>query len=507
MRKGVRILLVIAVGLFLIASTGYAAGQPKYGGKLTIGQDVDAVACDPCKTTAFASWNYYEHVYDSLLKFDEEANLKPNLATSWDTPDPKTVIFHLQKGVKFHNGEEFTAEDVKATFDRLLNPKSGCWQAKTFRLLDNVAVVDRFTVRFNLKEPFAPLLGYLGNCRYSAIMCKSVIEKEDPNKVMVGTGPFQLIEFRANDRMRLKKNPTYREKGLPYLDEMEIRLIKDASSRLAAIRSRSVDYTWIIEPQLVQILLKEKKVQSGMAPYTGKLQIYFNCSKPPFDNVKVRQAMSLATDRGEIIRVTIMGKAALSGAIPPAGGDFALPVEKLSFYEYNPDRAKKLLAEAGYPNGLKAQMKVSAAHPIDQYAAQVLQRQWKKVGVDINIVQQEWGTHLKDGNKRNHQIWVVARIWTPDPDEYIRYGIDFNRRAAFKTPEMDEMVKKGATTLDHNGRVKIYHEIQKYVAEQAPILYIYARPQRFEFWRDYVKGYTPTPPCSRFTVKRVWLDK
>jgi peptide/nickel transport system substrate-binding protein len=505
--KKIGCVLGLAVGIFLLAIQVQAADQPKYGGKLVVGQDIDAVGLDPYKTTAFASLNYFEQFYNSLLQFDEKGRLKPDLAVSWENPKPNIYIFHLRKDVKFHDGREFTAEDVKATFDRLLDPKTSSIRRVSFKLVDKVEAVDKHTVRFSLKEPYAPFLNYMGSPAHSAILSKKVIAESDPNKVVVGTGPFQMVEFRPNDTMLLKKNPHYWEKGIPYLDELEIRLIKDASSRVAALRAKSVDYTWLIEPQLVQILMKEKGIQSAIAASTGRKRIFLNCTKPPFNNLKVRQALSLATDRKELLRVTVMGKGDLSGPIPPAAGDYAYPAEKLPFYDYNPERAKKLLAEAGYPNGFKAQFKVSAAHVIDQYIAQMLQRQWKKVGVEINIVQVEWGTIIRDTNERNYEISHMTDIWRPDPAEYIAYDQDIKRRTGFSDPTLEKMLLEALTLLDHQKRVALYHEIEKKIAEFAPVIYTYARPQRFEFWRDYVKGYIPTPQCSRVYLKKAWLDK
>ncbi len=396
---------------------------------------------------------------------------------------------------------------MNATFDRLLDPKTASFRRVSFKLVARVEVVDKYTVRFILKKPFAPFLSYMGSKAHSAILSKDVIDKSDPNKVVIGTGAFQMVEFRPNDTMLLKKNPHYWEKGLPYLDELEIRLIKDASSRVAALRAKSVDYTWLIEPQLVKILMKEKGIKSAISAATGRKRVYFNCTKPPFNNLKVRQALSSATDRREILKVTVMGRGELSGPIPPTAGEFASPPEKLPFYDYNIERAKKLLAEAGYPKGLKTTIKVSAIHIIDQYIVQMLQRQWKKVGVDVKIIQEEWGSIIRDTNERNHDIIHITDIWRPDPDEYIVYDRDVKRRAGFSSPDLDKMVLDGLTTLDRSKRVAIYHEIERKLAEYSPILYLYARPQRFEFWRDYVKRYVPTPQCSRINLKKTWLDK
>ncbi|HSR12063.1 MAG TPA: ABC transporter substrate-binding protein [Thermodesulfobacteriota bacterium] len=497
----------IAAGLLLLTASAVAADQPKYGGKLVVGQDIDAVGLDPYKTTAFASLNYFEHIYNSLLQFDAQGKVKPELALSWENPGPTTYVFRLRKDVKFHDGKEFTADDVKATFDRALDPKTGSARALTFKPVDRVEVVDKHAVRFVLKEPFAPFLNYLASPAHSSILSKGVIEKSDPNQVVIGTGPFQMAEFRPNDTMLLKKNPHYWEKGLPYLDQLEIRLIKDPASRVAALRAKSVDHIWIMEPQLVQVLMKEKGINSAMAASTARKRVFINSTKPPLNNVKVRQALSLATDRKELIRVTVMGKGELCGALPAAVGDYAFPADKLPFYNYDPEGAKKLLSEAGYPNGFKVQYKVSAAHITDQYAAQMIQRQWKKIGVDVEIVQVEWGTIIRTINEKNYEIGCMTDFWRPDPDEYIVYNWDIVTRTGFKSPDLDKMTVEALTTVDHSKRVALYHEIEKKIAEYAPILYIYAHPQRFEFWGESVKGYVPLPQCSRVNLKKAWIEK
>lgn len=504
---GRRTLVYVVLGLLITAAPVAAADQPRYGGRLVVAQDIDAVGLDPYKTTAFASLNYFEHIYNSLLQFDSKGTLQPELAVSWENPNPTTYVFRLRKDVKFSDGKEFSAEDVKATFDRLMDPKTGSARMLTFKPVERVEVVDKYTVRFILKEPFAPFLNYLASPAHSSILSKGVLANSDPNKVVVGTGPFQMAEYRPNDLMLLKKNPLYWEKGLPYLDELEIRLIKDPSSRVAALRAKSVDHIWIMEPQLVQILMKEKGIHSAMAASTARKRVFFNCTKPPLDNVKVRQALSSATDRKELIRVTVMGKGELCGALPAAVGDYAFPAEKLPFYDYNPERAKKLLAEGGYPNGFKIQYKVSASHITDQYAAQMLQRQWKKVGVDIDIVQVEWGTIIRNINERNYEIGCMTDFWRPDPDEYITYNWDIATRTGFKSPDLDKLIPEGLTTTDFKKRVAVYHEIEKKIAEYAPILYIYAHPQRFEFWSDKIKGYVPLPQCSRVNLKKAWIEK
>lgn len=507
MKRIACIVMVIFVGMFFFTVHCTSAENPKYGGKLVVGQDIDAVGLDPYKSTAMASWNFYEQIYNTLLEFDNQGNLQPSLAVSWESSDPQTYVFHLRKGVKFHDGKDFGAEDVKATFDRMMDPKTASIRAKQFKLVDRVEIVDQYTVRFILKSPYGPFLNFLAAKQYSAIQSKYLIDKGvDFNTVVIGTGPFQLVKYTPNDKMLLKKNPLYWEKGLPYLDEIEIRLIKDAASRVAALRSKSVDYTWLIEPQLVKILMKEKGIQSATTPATANKRLYLNCTKAPLDNVQVRRALSMATDRKSILQVAVLGKGELSGPIPPAAGDFALSPEKLSYYTYDPEGAKKLLAKAGYPKGLKLTIKVSAIHVIDQYIVQMLQRQWEKSGVEVQILQEEWGTILRDWESLNYQIIHITDIWRPDPDEYVSY-LNTKSRTGFQDPGIEKLVMDGLTTVDREKRVTIYHEIEKKLTEDAPILYIFARPQRFEFWHDYVKGYSPTPMTERTAFKNTWLSK
>jgi peptide/nickel transport system substrate-binding protein len=346
--------------------------------------------------------------------------------------------------------------------------------------------------------------------RYNCpILSKDVLENKDPNSVWVGTGPFQVVEYKPNNVMFFKRFPQYWMKGLPYLDEIEVRLIKDSSSRVAALRSGSVDYTWFEEVQPAMGFMNKKGYKTATAPSINRVELYINTtlSTPPLNNVKVRQALSSATDRKEHIRVVLMGMGALTTDIPPGAGDFAADYEKLPFYDYNPERAKKLLAEAGYPNGFKLKCKVSEKHVIHQMSAQILQRQWKKIGVDLEIIRLDWANYSPTANKRHFEVIYHPGSWRPDPDGYVYWGRDKDTRCGLVDPKYKKLVEDSITTVDHAKRVAIYHEMQRYGAETVPMIYLFAKPGRFEFWKDYVKGYVPQASAGRTYFRQTWLDK
>jgi peptide/nickel transport system substrate-binding protein len=223
---------------------GFTADKPKRGGTITIGHDADAVGLDPHLAIAFASKHFFEYVYTGLLRYNSRMELEPDLATSWEKPDELSFIFHLRKGVKFHNGKEMTSEDVKFSFDRMKDPKTGSPWKFIYDAVSSIETIDKYTVKFKLSYPYPAFLVYLGDVRYSAIVPKEeVLKRGNLQNVMIGTGPFKLAEYLPGDQAKYVRNDEYYESGLPYLDGFTLKVIKDESSRLAAIRKGTVQLT------------------------------------------------------------------------------------------------------------------------------------------------------------------------------------------------------------------------------------------------------------------------
>jgi peptide/nickel transport system substrate-binding protein len=255
-------------------------------------------------------------LYEGLLTRSEQGELQPNLAESWKSVSPTLYEFKIRRGVTFHNGREMNASDVKYSFDRELDPKTGSPFRAIWSAVDKIETPDKWTVRFQLKQPNAPFLNYLAGPYGHQIVAKEVVEKNgDLNQVAAGTGPFRLAEYVPDSHLKLEKHKGYWRKGRPYLDGINIRIIKDESARLSAIRAGAVDVTYVTAvnaPALKQdknvVLLEGNNVFYGMT----LAQFIPNDSKAPFNDKRVRQAMSLAIDRKEILDSVVFG----SGVTP-----------------------------------------------------------------------------------------------------------------------------------------------------------------------------------------------
>ena len=246
-----------------LVALGYGAGTPsmaaegegptpKRGGVLTIGQDENPIGLDPHKTAAFSTTNIAEHIFSCLLRWDATVSrVEPDLAVAWENPDPQTFVFHLRDGVKFHNGDALTSDDVKFTFQRMVDPATRSPWSSIFSVIREIETPDPRTVVFRLANPFSPFLNYLATVRYTAIVSREdVRQRGDLVNGGAGTGPFMLEDFRPNSLIRLKRNPDYYEPGLPYLDGLDFRIIPDEGSRMAALRAGSVQLTWLSRPRL-----------------------------------------------------------------------------------------------------------------------------------------------------------------------------------------------------------------------------------------------------------------
>lgn len=527
--QGCLAVLVLALAVYLAACTQAqpttttqqskaappaANVTPKQGGTLNIGQDFGPQTFDAHKSTAWANQNIYESIYDGLLQWNEkETELIPNLATSWTiSPDGLTYTFKIRKGVKFHNGREMTPDDVKFSFDRMRDSKTGSVVSNDFKDVTAVDVVDAETVQIKLGKPVAAFLTFLTENR-------PIIPKEAVNELEtkpIGTGPFKLERHTLNQSVRLVKNADYWDKGKPYLDAVEFKILGDEASKEAAMRSKSVDMAWFRDPRQADALAKSVPgVVSAPGIPSRWIAIRLSLCQKPFDDVKARQALSLATDRKALIETVIPSKfgGAVGTVIAPADrfywkGD----AMELPHYKLDINKAKQLLGEAGYANGLTVDAyKVVAANQLDVDGAQVLKEQWAKAGINVSIVPMEVAQIIKEWNEGTGKMIQVGGVWIADPDGQL-YGRFHSSTASAKAycindPELDKLLEQGRTTTDVKARTDIYQNVQKRIAEQAYEIVLYGYPLRWEMWWDYVKGYGNRPSNTRWALRYAWLDK
>lgn len=510
----VSLVLVLALSFVIIfSSTGQAAETPKRGGWLKIATDATAVGLDPHIAIAFASSTYFEHCYESLLRYTEDMDLEPSLATSYEQPDNLTYIFHIRKGVKFHDGSELTAEDVKFSFERILDPDTKSPRKPFFTSISKIETPDKYTVKFTMSEPYPPFLNVLATW-YGSIVSKAAVEKYGSmQSVTIGTGPFILKKYEHGIKGVFERFPDYWDQPKPYIDGFDFIVIKDETSRLGALRKGTVDIGWIKNAQLADLLEKRKNLKIMSGPAVRQQRLWFKADRPPFNNVKVRQAMASAINRQEIIDTVMFGRGVLTACIPTATVPYGLSQEEMAqlpFYKQDLELSKKLLKEAGYPDGFEFTLVTSPHSPDYVPCAEIMQRQFAKVGIKMNIAQKDWGITLKTYRSGDFEAIMFAGVWYPDPEAY-NYNMFYSKSNSnyfgYSDPKLDKMYEAQHTEVDLQKRVQMWREIQRYMAETVPAIFPYASAPRYEVVNKRVQNYTILANNSRVLLRQAWLQE
>ncbi len=459
---------------------------------LKYGTDAEPVGLDPHTVSSTSSIRIFRQIYDTLIDVDTEMNFIPSLAESWEQPDDLTYIFKLREGVKFHNGREMTAEDVKYSFERVLNPDTAAIGKSYYDSINTIEVVDTYTVKFTLKEPFAPFMTNLTSL-YGAIVPKEVVE-ENGNLMQkaCGTGPFMLKEWIPDNKVILEKNPDYFVEGEPRLDAIEYYVMTDESARVAALRTGSVD---VIKLPASSIPLVEGNADINILEYQSNDYSYvgFNLDLDKFKDVRVRQAISLAINRQEIIDLVYDGNAKVTGFVPEAMGRWAIDFQAEELYNQNIEKAKQLMAEAGYADGFETTIAVGLLDDINA-TGEILQKQLEQIGIKATIQNLESGQYVDAWKNRTHEMMVGRNGAGTDPNRAVAFFFSSTGSAnvwGYSNPEVDELCNQGKVTVDEAERETIYKEAQKLIVNDVPNLFI-ASPMEYYFARKNVLGFVPT---------------
>jgi peptide/nickel transport system substrate-binding protein len=490
------------------ATTAAAAGAGKRGGTLRVGTNQDVVGLDPHLTNATASYRVLEHVYSGLLRFNEKLEIQPDLATEYAATDPQTYTFKLRKGVKFHNGREMKAEDVKYSLNRIRDPATASPRAGQFAPVESIETPDDYTVVIKLKQPYAPMLSTLADVT-NVIVAKEVVEANGGkmDKVAVGTGPFKLAEYVPNTRVRLERNADYFIAGRPYLDAIVFQPIPDDTARTTAVRTNAVDMIEYAPPQNLTVLKGERNlVVTGDANNNVRF-LAFNLKVKPFDNPKVRQAIAWAIDRQQVLEAAVNGAGTPLTAGPFLSGFW--PGLQSPIYKQDIAKAKALLAEAGYPNGFTAKLKNTPTYSFLGNAGIVVQEQLKAIGINFEIVSLEWSVFLKDYLAKDFEAVVSGYSGFVDPHRDLDGSYVTGRQnnfMSYSNPEFDKLVAQASGVSEQGERAKLYQQAQTILANDAPQVFLYAANQ-YEALQSFVKGYLHYPNGSHLSFRDVWLDK
>ena len=517
---------------------GALAQTPKRGGTLSL-RLWDPPHFDPHLTISYKTNVLYTFSHSRLLKYKAGPAVQPgtftlegDLAESWSQPNETTYIFKLRKGVRWHNkppvnGRELTADDVKYTFDRFVNEKGNAYRSM-MAALDKVEVVDKYTVKMTLREPYVWFLDMVANPMALAIIAREAVEKFGDLKkseAVIGTGPWMLDSYRPNVGVTYVRNPSYFLSGLPYIDKVEVTVDEDNASRMAAFIAGKYDLGWenpgnINRADWVQIkdTLKQRrpKLQSMEYASNQESHIYMRTDKPPFSDVRVRRAISLAFNRQGFIDALLEGVGIFNPAVPAGLKDWALPVDQLGegaqYYKFDPARAKKLLAEAGYPNGFPATISYATyGSTILVDGLQLLLKNLKDIGIDAKLNQQEYGAYISTTFYGKYESMAYGPQ-TPflDPDNFL-FGPhmpgELKNQSHVNDPVLGDMLIRQRRIADVAKRRELVHEIQRYLAKQQ--YYVYAPSGvNIGVWDGALKNYAPNIGYDwGGRVTAAWLDR
>ncbi len=461
---------------------------------LRFGTDAEPVGFDPHTISAVASLRVISQVYNTIIDVNENLEVIPELATSWEQPDDVTYIFHLRDDVVFHNGRKMTAEDVKYSFERVLTPDAGMLgnSASYMANVDTIEAVDDCTVKVTLKSLTAPFLASLSS-NYCAIVCKEVVEENgDLLRADGGTGPYTLGEWVPDNMVSMNKFDQYFEEGLPKLDVIEYYTMTDSSARLAALRTGQVD---IINADTSMLALVEGDANISTLSYQSRnySTLCLNVADfEPFKDVRVRQAISLAINRQEIIDMAYNGEAEISGFVPASMGHWAVDVLDNPMYQQDIEKAKALMAEAGYADGFSVTLLVGLLDSLRDMGA-VVQQQLAEIGITVDVQNKENAEYVDLWGKHEFEMMACQNGAGSDPNRGVAFFFKTGAAAniaEYSNARVDELCDLGAGTTDVAAREGYYKEAIEIILDECPNVTV-ASPREFFMANPKVKGYEP----------------
>ncbi|MCB2184885.1 MAG: peptide-binding protein [Deltaproteobacteria bacterium] len=483
-----------ALAVFLLTAPALAgADTPTPGGQIVLGSIGDATSMIPMITTDSASSEIQNQIYNGLLKYDKDIKLTGDLAESWEvSPDGLTMTFHLRKGVKWQDGKPYTSADALFSYQFMVDPKTPTPYSGDFMKVAKAETPDPYTFVVHYKEPYAPGLASWGLSQLPAHLLKGHDTATSPlNRNPVGTGPYRLVEWKTGQRLTLEYYPDYFE-GRAYLDRVTTRIIPDMATMFLELRSGGLDmmgltalqYSRQTETRQFKENFQKFKYLSASYTYLG-----YNMKDPRFQDKRVRQALTYAINKDEIVKGVLLGLG------QPATGPY-LPTSqwynpKVKRYPYDPAKAKELLAQAGWTdsNGdglldkdgqpFRFEIQTNQGNSYRANAGVIIQRRLREIGIEVKLRTLEWAAFIKDFI-RPGRFEAILLAWTipPDPDLYDVWHSDNIgggklNHTSYKNAELDKLLLAGQRTLDPGKRKAIYDRCQEILAEDQPYTFLY----------------------------------
>ena len=509
-----------------------AAGPPAYGDTFIEASIGDIGGLIPTLTSDQSSYEVGGLIYDGLIKTDKDLNLAPAMAQSWTySRDCLDLTFTLRRDIKWHDGYPFTAADVVFTYETMINPKTPAPFKEGFLLVKSVDAPDPYTVRVHYDKPYARAVETWGTSILPKHLLQSFADagtlRESPqNSQPVGTGPYRFQEWKPGEKVVLVANPDYYE-GRPYLSRIVYRVIPSQATIFLELKANGVDYvntlTGIQYARQTEYPAFRKAYHKFRYPASDYTFLGFNLKDPRFADRRVRQAFAHAINKQELIDGVRLGLAReATGPIRP--GTWAY-TDKVPRFDYDPEKAKALLAEAGWKDRdgdgvvedstgkpFTLTIRTNQGNDERKKIAEIVQQRLKEVGIQADIQLIEWAAFIKEFVRpRRFEVVVLGLGTGTDPDQFVVWhssqrGPDQMNRTGYDNPEVDRLLEAGRTSCVQNERVRYYHRIQEILAGDLPMIFLYYR-DALPVVAARVRGVTPSPSGIMYNFNEWYVPK
>ena len=479
---------LVVVLVFLLAAC--SVGSRVDLGDAAAGNLIAAIAgepdqLDPQRTSAYFSFEVLENVFDTLVEPDEDLQMRPALAASWDiSPDQLVWTFHLRPGVSWHDGSPFTAADVVYSYRRIKDEK--LTNSDKFSAVSDVVATDPVTVQITVTHPTPNLLTNLGGFKGTAIVQRANVESGQIATHPIGTGPFMFAGRRSGDSITLKTNPHYWGQA-PRISGVTYRFISEPTTALSALQAGEVDWTDSVPPQRVAALRDDDSLTLAVTPSNDYWYLALNEARAPWHDVRVRQAIAYAIDRESITAATTYRTATTNQLAIPQGNPWFTPYDR---YRRDIDKAKALLAQAGAaPTTLD--MLVTSDYPETVTAAQIIADNLAPLGITVHIRTVDFATWLDEQNSGRFDMLMMGWLGNIDPDDfyYAQHHTDGTANAQkFSDPDVDRWLDEGRVETDPARRKNLYAKAATRIADQVSYLFLY-NPSVVQAWSTGLSGY------------------
>lgn len=505
---------LLAMAILLSCSiVGIAEGPEHPGGTVVFGLSAEPTHVEPSIDNATAARAVVWSMYEGLFSYDENGLVTNVLCDSYTVSDDGLTYTFKLIDAKFHNGDPVTAEDVKYTIERVKDPDLGAFEYKNMQVVEEMTVIDDHTLEVKLSNPLAPFVNYLAN-KFMVVVSKNWCEAHNGDISLdpMGCGPFKFVEWIAGQEIVVERFEDYHDPEYPKADEIVFKFYPDGQARTNALVTGVVDIIDYVDYTAFESLNANENVICDIVegPF---MYLCFNLENEVLSDPRVRQAISYGLRREDVRDTAFCGGGSIMFGTPFTSSQLGYSEECANYFEYNPEKAKELLAEAGYPDGIEFKLLTSSTYAFFEQSAIAVQGSLKECGINITLEAPDWSTYntrLRSGDYDCLINGYLANVADPDwISALYADGANYNT-GHFYNERFEELLVAGRTATSDEERQKTYEECQEILIQESPHCYILWRPQAYAYGKN-VRGFLNMPNGSTYNsyylLRQTWIEK